>query len=240
MKVLHGTGRPRLVYRTTGILTLGEIEQVYDGYIKLSGTQNFSIDLINTAIYSTNPNGEDTWARITNVDVANKLIYHTTFNNIFPESGATAYSKYVVYDLPYCQNNLIEGFSPEFITHKLAIGKIETEIKGWWYYVVLDYSRRLSGIEAGYFQRLFDKSRDYGVYLYPRADNSSIYYPVELSPESILQMAQKPFHSAHKLFKVLLNGTTRLDSVPLTLSGGYLITEGGDFIVTEDDDNIGV
>lgn len=239
MKVLHGSGKPRLVYRTTNTTSLGNVVNWGDfTYISVANTITDAI--VGTAIYGTNANSKETWARITRVDTSNKRVYHTTFSNMNPSVGSAVTSKYTVHDLPYCQNNLIETFTPDFITHRLYNGTISTTIRGWWYSVILDYSRRITADQANVFANLFDKDRDYDVYLYPRLDNLAFGYKVELDPETELVLAQKPFHTANKLFKVKLNGVSRLDEVPLSIDYGKLITEDGDYITTEDGDYIGV
>lgn len=240
MKVLHGVGQPRLVYKTDVVLNLGNVLEIKPNYIRVSQTPNQS--MINTAVYTTNNDEEDTWARITDVDVDNKLIYHTTFSNIFPRLNALAQSKYTVYDLPYSQNSLQEIFTPDFIVHTMYNGTKETTIRGWWYQAILDYSRKITAEEALKFANLFKSSRDYDVIFYPRLDNFNINYKVELDPESILNIAQKPFHRANKNFQIQLNGVARLSEVPLTLDGPKLIDEQGNTIVTSetDGDYIGV
>ena len=238
MKVLHGSGKPRLVYRTTGSTSLGTITSWGDGYLKMVDPPSESV--VGTAIYGTDDSGNTTWARITSVSVSERKIYHTTFSNMNPSIGSAVTSRYTVYDLPYCQNNLIETFTPDFITHRLYNGTISTTIRGWWYSVILDYSRRITATQANVFASLFDKDRTVDVYLYPRMDNLAFGYKVELDPETDLVLAQKPFHTANKLFKIKLNGTTRLDEVPLSIDYGKLITEDGDYITTEDGDYIGV
>ena len=239
MKVLHGSGKPRLVYRVPSTSTsLGQIGSIGDGYLTMRDDPPSGLS--NVGIFGQNSDGEETWARIISTDVSTGRVYHTTFSNRNPVNGTVVYYKYTVHDLPYCQNNLIETFTPDFITHRLYNGTISTTIRGWWYSVVLDYSRRITAEQAQLFNALFHIDRSYDVYLYPRMDNLTFGYKVELDPETELVLAQKPFHRANKLFKIKLNGTTRLDEVPLSIDYGRLITEDGDFITTEDGDYIGV
>ena len=239
MRVLHGSGKPRLVYRTPSTATsLGRIGSIGDGYLTMRDDPPTTI--VNMGIFGENSDGEETWARVVSVNVSSGRIYHTTFSNRNPIVNTTAYYKYTVYDLPYCQNNLIETFTPDFITHRLYNGTISTTIRGWWYSVILDYSRRITADQASLFNALFHIDRSYDVYLYPRMDNLAMGYKVEPDPETEIALAQKPFHTANKLFKIKLNGVSRLDSIPLTTGGGKLITEDGDYITTEDGDYIGV
>ena len=238
MKVLHGSGKPRLVYETSTVaVDLGTASKVGDFYINFWRSTSLTDAIVNKGLFGLNSSGEVTWTRITSV--SGSTVNHTGYSNGLPVKTENFSYKYDVYDLPYCQNNLIETFTPDFITHRLYNGTISTTIRGWWYSVILDYSRRITADQANVFASLFDKDRTANVVLYPRLDNLNFGYSVELDPETELTLAQKPFHRANKLFKIKLNGITRLDEVPLSIDYGKLVTEDGDPI-TAGDDYIGV
>ena len=115
--------------------------------------------------------------------------------------------------LPY-PKTFREFFKPEVLHKELYSGSISTTIKGWWYSAELDYGSYIAVATLQSLDNVYDKTRVTNMRFYPR--NSSVYYSVELDPETALMLQQRSFNRAHKNFVLKLIGTARLSSVDLT------------------------
>lgn len=238
MKVLVGIKQPRIIYLDdSNEQILGNCYFRGDGYIRLNeGSELEQMDesqvneLVNTVLYSTNGAGSTTWAVITSIveDGDDWRIYTGDWSASLPNVGAECTSKYYGYDLPYCQNNLIETFTPDIVLTKLYNGSLDWNVKGFWYSIVLDYSKKITPSVTQAFSRLYDATRTYGVMVYPRKDNCSVGYQVDIDPKSVITLAQKMNHLGMKYFKAELLGKYRVSSIGLDPSIFRLVTEAGE------------
>lgn len=240
MKVLVGIRQPRIIYLdSSNQQTIGASE-LYDGekirleensaFVSMTSAERESV--MNTCVYAKNNSLEDTWSVMTKYTYDEYeyfyYIYCRHWSNGIPKINSSLTSKYYGYDLPYCQNNLIETFTPEVIMTPLWNGTRDFYIKGFWYSARLDYSNRSTPSITTAFTKLYDSERDYSVMLYPRKDNLGIGYAVDLNPDSSVTLAQKMNHLGMKYFVADLIGTTRLSSVNLDSAVVRLVTENGE------------
>jgi hypothetical protein len=115
-------------------------------------------------------------------------------------------------DLPFCQQ-LTETYLPEFGPSKklFTTGRITRELKGFYYAAQLDYSRYAEKEMLKYVQKLY-QLRNTSFRLYPRSDRPYNYFNCELDEES-LDMAQLPFHQAHKNVILRFRGLDRFKQI---------------------------
>lgn len=248
MKVLVGRKQPRIVYQdSSNEQIIGLCDTFMGGHTNLAYDSIFEgfTELekqacINTCIYGLNNSDEVTWSVITGYGISPDdknlyAIYHNDWNNSIPKVGSQLTSKYYGYDLPYCQNNLIEKFDPQVIVTQLFVGTKDVNIKGFWYSAVLDYSKKITPSTTKAFSKLYDATRTSNVMLYPRRDNLSVGYQIDIDPNHSIVLAQKMNHLGMKMFKASVIGVTRLSSVGLDPTLMRLVTEDGNPIIIDSD-----
>lgn len=247
MNVLVGRKQPRIVYLdSSNQASYGFVLSEHGTYTRVESveltslTESERLDLVNTCFYATNNVDGTTWTVITAITKESfdiYKIYHNDWSNSIPKVGSTVTSKYYGYELPYCQNNLVERFVPDVVVTKLWNGTKDVWIKGFWYYATLDYSKKVTPETTKAFSRLYDSTRTYNVMLYPRRDNLRTGYQIEINEGSDVTIAQKMNHLGNKFFKASVIGVTRVAQVSLDPTLLKLVTEDGEPITIDSDGN---
>jgi hypothetical protein len=241
-KVVHGEGKPRIIVQLdaslyyTGSVTEVDLE---NNILTLDEEVTFNDNLLNRLIRCINGDGEYTYAKITGYDQENLQVVVDKWSNLFPTVDGYIIGDYVI-DLPYCQNNLVERFVPDFGPAKKIwnSGRLYRTLRGFYYKVLLDYSRYTEKELLMEMERVYDKARTEPFLFYPRSDNPEVYYLCEIEPESELQFAQLQRHQGHRLVQFNFYGVERLDKVPLSSNLDTIIGLGNsvmsdEFVVEE-------
>ena len=219
MSVIHGSGKPRIEITTTNIYSdTVHASNISTTTVRLvTGTDLDLLDdnkiLKNRLITTLNSTSEVTMGRILSWENVTDILTVDSWSNGIPVAAAVLTIGSFRIDLPFCQS-LIENWTPDFITRKLANGNINFIKRGFYYSVILDYSQYADGDLVEDFATIF-KTLYKDFTFYPRLDNTDIAYVVDLSPETTLQLAQAKGHRFHKLLRIELIGTRRLSDVNL-------------------------
>ena len=215
--VINGVGKPRFRIPTeiilsgtstasssTSITLVGELDELDIAW----GLKDFVVWSLNTESPA-----EDTEGKIVSWDDATDIITVDAWTNGTP--GATVATKIQGkrLDLPYC-NRLSESWTPDFIVKKMLSGEIRRNKRGYYYSARLDYTTYLHKDNLELLIDLFDNK--FGSFLfYPRADNTSIYYTVDISPSSSMSYHQLKQHQGHGGVIIDITGLGRVSKIPL-------------------------
>jgi hypothetical protein len=232
--VIHGEGKPRIEIIEAAVLT-GTISGVNSYTITLGGTPTLTDDVLNRKFRGKNALDEDTEGKIIAYSNDGHTITVDGFSNLFPEN-LTAYSilNFLI-DLPYCQNNLIESFNPDFGPQKKLwnTGRKYQSLRGFYYRVILDYSRYFKKDDLILMQNVYSANRTGDLYVIPRRDNPDVKYLCNIDPEAGLEFAQLQRHQGHRMVMFSFRGLERLAEPPLTANLDNML--GASTIVMADD-----
>lgn len=222
MSVIHGTGQPRIEIESYTLIT-DIVSSSTSTSVVLTNTSNLAaIDniyvLVNRMVMTYNSSNAETWGKITSFDETSKVLYVASWNNGNPDTGKEIRVKNFRIDLPYCQS-LIESWIPDFLIYRMFNGNIEISKKGFYYSALLDYSQWLKGSLVEYLRPLFRMDHKNFIF-YPRSDNTSVSYVVDLDPATEFLLQQARHHRFHKLVKIKLIGVRRLNEINLKLPEG--------------------
>lgn len=244
--VIHGTGKPRIAI-TTPIIHSNVISEITDDsmgdvvgatVVKLTNAISGGLTGLNTIyglknaiLWAYNSSGVETWGKILSFsDTAGHFITIESWENGIAVASSACWIQGYRLDLPYCQK-LTEIWIPDFTVHKLYNGKIYRNKKGFYYSASLDYSSYIHKDDLGLFRQLLRNDK-YEILFYPRRDNISVAYKVDISPESEIILNQMQHHAGHRSFVINLIGVERLTEVPVydpESSGGYGDDYGTDY-----------
>ena len=218
MKVLHGTGKPRILIATPTIHT-NEVGSADATSVTLANAVdltalNNSHTLKNRRVVSSS-GGNATLGVIVSFDDDDDILTVVDWSNGTPDVGQPVNIGSIIIDLPYCLS-LIEMWTPDFILKKMFSGKLRVWKKGYYYSAMMDYSRFVDGTLLADLAPLYKVHYD-TIFFYPRRDNQTISYEVDLSPDTRLTLAQARAHSGHRLVRIELIGIRRLTEINLTL-----------------------
>jgi hypothetical protein len=228
--VIHGTGKPRIGVATpiihtnkiTGVTDATTIVVQLTNAVDLAALDN-TYGLVNALLWSYTTANVLTWAKILSYsETGGDFLTVLSWENGEPDAGKDCYIQGYRLDLPYCQR-LTEIWTPDFIVHKLYNGNIYRKKRGFYYAASLDYSGYAHKDTVQLFRQLLriDKTE---IYFYPRVDNTSLVYKVDLSPESEIVLNQIQNHAGHRSFIINLIGVERIPEIRLydpQVSGGY-------------------
>ena len=222
--VIHGEGKPRFYIHTPALnISQWRVSVVDGNTITLTIPATYDLTNINTT-YGFLNRMIRSLATVTGVkqETRGKIISWNVTNKTFTveawENGAPDVNEYIeildfIVDLPYCQE-LLETFTPDFVRTKLSNGNIVIDKKGFYYSATLDYSKYAHKDLVESLRGLF-RADALSIEFYPRIDNVSIAYMVDLDPDSPFSLAQLYGHQGHKYLVINLIGKQRLMEIPL-------------------------
>jgi hypothetical protein len=246
--VIHGTGKPRFVLPTEemfnyygyGVKTVASATAIS---VTISPVVAGQLDNINDkvgmkglGIWTKNSSNEDTWGVTQSYVDLTGVITVLSWSNGNPNAGAVVELKGRYVDLPYCQR-LTETFTPDYIVKKMLRGKIIMVKRGFYYSATLDYSGYLHKNEMQIIRYLYESSMN-GCGFYPRRDNTSVLYTVDIDPESQISFYQLQRHQGHGGVIINIIGTERLLRIPFddpTVVATYAPAADDDIYPTADD-----
>lgn len=231
--VIHGTGKPRIgivteVIHTNAITAVTDnptsdvvelTNAITGGLAGLDATYG----LVNALLWSYTSADVLTWAKILSfTDTAGHFLTVLSWENGIAANGKACFIQCYRLDLPYCQR-LTEMWMPDTVAIKLYSGNIYRKKRGFYYAASLDYSGYAHKDTIQLFRQLLriDKTE---IYFYPRVDNVSIVYKVDLSPETEIVLNQIQQHAGHRSWIINLIGVERLSEVTVAdpnILGGY-------------------
>jgi hypothetical protein len=218
-KVLHGEGKPRIILKETELLsaTIAAITDVTT--VETTGVITFDESSLNMMVYTKNAADEETKGKIILYSPEANIIKVDQWDNFIPAVGKAISIKNRAIDLPYSQGNLIETFKID-ATKKTyySTGAIKVKINGFYYSVLLDYSRYADLDLLPSMQSVYDSARTDSFTFYPRRDNPAVYYECEIDPETDFNLAQLPRHQGMKLVQFRFICLKRLSKIDLTSS----------------------
>jgi hypothetical protein len=218
-KVLHGEGKPRIILTEAEILSAAIVTITDVFTIETDGAITFDENTLNMMAYTKNVNDEETKGKIIAYSPESNLIKVDQWDNFIPAVGKTISIKNRAIDLPYSQGNLVETFKID-ATKKIYYdtGRIRIKINGYYYSVLLDYSRYSDLEQLNAMQPVYDSARTGSFIFYPRRDNKDVYYECEIDPETDINLAQLPNHQGMKLVQFRFICLNRLTKIDLTSS----------------------
>lgn len=222
--VIHGEGKPRFYVHTLPLDTTGwKVSSTSSNNITLtipSGYDLTNINLtygfLNRMIWSHHTATgvkEETRGKIISWDFDTKTFTVSAWDNGAPDNNEDVAIRDFLIDLPYCQE-LYEGFDLDFVVTELSNGNKHIEKNGFYYKATLDYSKYAHKDLIESLRGLY-RIDAINIEFYPRLDNISISYMVELDPESALELAQLYHHQGHKYLVINLIGKQRLTEIPV-------------------------
>jgi len=214
--VIHGTGKPRIgivteVIHTNAITAVTDnptsdvvelTNAITGGLAGLDATYG----LVNALLWSYTSADVLTWAKILSfTDTAGHFLTVLSWENGIAANGKACFIQGYRLDLPYCQR-LTEMWMPDTVAIKLYSGNIYRKKRGFYYAASLDYSGYAHKDTIQLFRQLLriDKTE---IYFYPRVDNVSIVYKVDLSPETEIVLNQIQQHAGHRSWIINLIGS---------------------------------
>lgn len=225
--VVHGIGKPHIEIGTTSIHT-NTVEGVVSNVLQLHTAVDLaalsqSTGLINYYINGLNSSNQVTVGKIISYsETGGDFLTVENWSNGAPANGSTISIYNIGLSLPRCQK-LTEIWSPDFIYKKLFNGNITKIKRGFYYAASLDYSGYISKNDILLFRHILKSSTNI-ILFYPRDDNSSIVYKVDLSPDTQILLNQAPHFRGHQSFIINLIGMERISEIPFSdpeTLGGY-------------------
>lgn len=217
MNVIHGEGKPRIIIDDPAIHTNTVLSATSSTVTLTTAVDLTTLDAISVVIgrvaSSYNSSNELTRGKITAFDDSTNQLTVESWNNGTPANTKTVTISYVQIDLPYCQS-LIEKWTPDFIYKKRFNGDISRMKRGYYYSAFLDYSGFADSGLVSSLRGLYLLSTNQ-ILFYPRVDNLSVVYNVDISPDTEFQLMQAKRHSGHKLTTINLVGVVRLSKINL-------------------------
>lgn len=239
--VIHGEGKPRFTIDTPRIWS-GTNSASSATSITLNGSPvlddlNNVFGLINALVRSgtTDSPAEDTVGKITAYNDTTDILTIDEWSNGTPGVSKPVIIQNKRIDLPFCQR-LIETFTPDFIVKKMITGEIRRNKRGFYYSARLDYSRYFHKDNMALLKDLFNINNSNFVF-YPRVDNLSVSYPIDIDPESEVSFYQLQAHQGHGGVIINIIGLSRKDWIPFdpTIPDlGKVVMDGEGLYVTDD------
>lgn len=217
--VIHGSGKPRFVLPTEIILT-DTVASATTTTVVLTTISEADINQLDETyglkgigIWAKNSTAEDTWGVCVSFVASTKTFTVTSWSNGNPVAGAVNFvGRYI--DLPYCQR-LTESFTPDYIVKKMYDGTMRYIKRGFYYRATLDYSGYFHKDEMEIIRYLYDNSMN-GCGFYPRADNTALFYSVDIDPETEISFYQLQRHQGHGGVVITIQGIQRIARIPFT------------------------
>lgn len=238
-KVLHGEGKPRIVFTEAAVITKTVSSAVGLNKIILTGSPSLTDDVLNRECWSKNSGNEDTFGKIIAYDDTADSVTVDAWNNLVPDTGKTVSIKNKAADLPYAQL-LDEYFIPDALPEiKLwNSGEIKINLLGFYYRGILDFSKYISVDHLKLIQDMYDSSKTSAFTFYPRRDNFNISYKCRIDPGEVFRIAQLAHHQGHRFVVLHLKGVERLTKIDLTTQRTIkrVTADGKYYIVTSDGD----
>lgn len=215
--VIHGSGKPRFVLPTEIILT-DTVASATTTTVVLTTISEADINQLDETyglkgigIWAKNSTAEDTWGVCVSFVASTKTFTVTSWSNGNPVAGAVNFvGRYI--DLPYCQR-LTEYFTPDYIVKKMYDGTMRYIKRGFYYRATLDYSGYFHKDEMEIIRYLYDNSMN-GCGFYPRADNTALFYSVDIDPETEISFYQLQRHQGHGGVVITIQGIQRIARIP--------------------------
>ena len=249
--VIHGIGKPRFILPTAKFFSGNTVAsststQVvitelvspppkFTGYADLDALNLAVGGLVGMEFWSYNSDDEQTWAVVRSYINGTNTIVIDAWSNGAPEATQSCYVQGRVIDLPYCQR-LTERFTPDFIVKKMLNGNIRRIKRGFYYSATLDYGRYLKKADMRVLEYLFTASMN-GCGFYPRKDNTSILYDIDIDPESSIEFYQLAKHQGHGGVVINIVGIKRIPKIPFQDPATGItdvITDGAGEYITDD------
>lgn len=233
-KVIHGEGKPRIVIATP-VLHSDTVASATSTSVTLTtGADLANLEthygLTNRLVFSLNNADDVTYGKITGYSESPDVLQVASWSQGHPDLSATVEIKDIQLDLPYCQA-LIETFIPDIRIKKMFDGAIRLTKKGFYYRALLDYSGYIHKDELSLLRHLF-RTDTQSMIFYPRVDNLSIAYSVNISPDAEIEFRQIQKHQGHRGVQILLIGLERLSEAKiydLVSQSGYGVNYGTNY-----------
>lgn len=234
-KVIHGEGKPRIVI-STPVLHSDTVASATSTSVTLTtGADLANLEttygLTNRLVFSLSGADDNvTYGKISGYSESPDVLQVTSWSNGTPNALAIVEIKDVQLDLPYCQA-LVETFSPDTLVKKMFSGEIRLRKRGFYYQALLDYSGYIHKDELSLLRHLFRVDTQSMIF-YPRVDNLSIAYSVNISPDAEIEFRQIQKHQGHRGVQVLLVGLERLSEAKvydLVSQSGYGVNYGTNY-----------
>lgn len=235
-KVLHGHGKPRIVIPEDEAFTNGTINTVNDKIITFSAIGEMNIGLINRQIISTNKFGSETRGKIIGYNSTSKKITIDKWNNQPSIVNVAVEIKNEVIDLPWTEEHY-EWFTILFKPEVTLFYNKEKiiEFEGFYYNCILNYESFMLQETLASVQNIYNAKRKNNFIFIPRSDNETVFYYMNLTPETILELAQMKYYQGHKYVRFQFSGVHLLDGPNLrsTKDGISLVTSADGTIITD-------
>ncbi len=236
-RVLHGKGTPRIVIPESSEFARGKVLSVYDKYFLAESISKLNVGLLNRQIIGKNKFNKETRAKIIGFNKDSKKIIVDKWNNE-PLKSVTEFTvKNEVVDLPFTEE-LLEFYEILFKPTKRLwkTKKKVMRVEGFYYNCILNYESYIVQRTLAKVQNVFSSKRSSNFIFIPRSDNERIFYNMELSEETTLEMAQLKFYQGHKYVKFQFSGVDLLDKPNLrsTLEDKYYLASADGTIVIDE------
>ena len=238
-KVIVGEGKPRIIVIESSALVTSTVYSLNQSLklVYFSGSPTLTSAVIGRMLITKNSSDQSTQGKIISFDNAAKYVRVDEFDNGFPATTKEAKIQNTCIDLPFSRE-LFETFQPVFGKSKTLYHnrKKVKKLLGFYYYASVDYSNYSKASTLALLAPLYSSLRTESLFFYPRSDNKTIFYEVDINDEDF-EIAQHIKGQGHKYIKLSFEGLNMLKKIPLdssTISLGInSIIVGNDTYVVE-------